>query len=361
MDKAVDEAKLTIPRKHHEVGVGSDGTSANKRLYLLEKEDVGDHLVFIWCSSHKLELAVKDAFKNVVLDSEAQQQLEKEYYLFKKATLKWRLFKRYAEIEGKRAYRYKRPAGTRWLHHQQIAIDTHLRNLKIMLSFSNEQIELPYNQTMKKEKERLEGVRHEASSLKLLIYQAVKRDVIAYLVPCSLTLEKIDLIMPEAITAIETAQKKVEELSDQAVVDEGLFPTLNKEIPPELQENQQAPVPRQTSTRGQEPDADTPITFGSYPMRGDVSRAMVQVTNSIEGTLASLSTYLADRMNDITTNPVYTAAATLLDTKTYSLKLVVDVKTVAHSLEEHFKGVLSANGFDGRHLGNVWCTYSKLK
>ena len=310
MDKAVDEAKLTIPRKHHEVGVGSDGTSANKRLYLLEKEDVGDHLVFIWCSSHKLELAVKDAFKNVVLDSEAQQQLEKEYYLFKKATLKWRLFKRYAEIEGKRAYRYKRPAGTRWLHHQQIAIDTHLQNLKIMLSFSNEQIELPYNQTMKKEKERLEGVRREASSLKLLIYQAVKRDVIAYLVPCSLTLEKIDLIMPEAITAIETAQKtveklhkKVEELGDQALVDEGLFPTLNKEILPELQENQQAPVPRQTSTRGQEPDADTPITFGSYTMRGDVSRAMVQVTNSIEGTLASLSTYLADRMNDITTNP----------------------------------------------------------
>ena len=87
-------------------------------------------------------------------------------------------------------------------------------------------------------------------------------------------------------------------------------------------------------------------------MRGDVSRAMVQVTNSIEGT------YLADRMNDITTNPVYTAAATLLDTKTYSLKLVVDVKTAAHSLEEHFKGVLSANGFDGRRLGNVWCTYS---
>ena len=63
MDKAVQEAKLTIPRKHHEIGVGSDGTSANKRLFLLEKQDVGDHLVFIWCSSHKLELAVKTLLK----------------------------------------------------------------------------------------------------------------------------------------------------------------------------------------------------------------------------------------------------------------------------------------------------------
>lgn len=134
-------------------------------------------------------MAVKDAFQNVILDSEAQRQLENEYYLFKKATLKWRLFKRYAEIEEKRAHRYKRPAGTCWLHHQHIAINTHLRNLKTMLSFSNEQIELPYNQTMKKEKERLEGVRCEASSIKLLICQAVKH-VIAYLMPCSLTLEK---------------------------------------------------------------------------------------------------------------------------------------------------------------------------
>ena len=109
---------------------------------------------------------------------------------------------------------------------------------------------------------------------------------------------------------------------------------------------------------GQEPDTDTPITFGSYTMRGDVSRAMVQVANSIEGTLASLSTYLEDRMNDITTNPLYTAAATLLDTKSYSLKLEVDVKTAAHTLEEHFEGVLSANGFDGWRLGIVSCTAS---
>ena len=360
MDKAVQEAKLTIPRKHHEIGVGSDGTSANKRLFLLEKQDVGDHLVFIWCSSHKLELAVKDAFKDVNLDWEAQQQLENEYYLFKKATLKWRLFKRYAEIEGKRPYRYKRPTGTRWLHHQEIAIDTHLRNLKTMLSFTNEQIELPYNPTMKKEKARLEGIRRESSSIKLLIYQAVKRDVVAYLVPCSLTLEKIDLILPEAITAIERGQKtvqklhkKVEELGHEAFLNEDLFPTFNKEILPELKENQQPPVPAETKTRSraQEPDSNTPVTFCSYAMRGDVSRTMVQVSESIKGILASLSTYLESRMSDITTNPLYTAAATLLDTKSYPLKPVDDVKSAAHVLEIHFDEVLSANGFDRRHLG----------
>ena len=52
-------------------------------------------------------------------------------------------------------------------------------------------------------------------------------------------------------------------------------------------------------------------TFGSYTMRGDVSCAMVQIANSIKGTLASLSMYIEDQLNDITTNPVYAAAATI--------------------------------------------------
>ena len=88
-----------------------------------------------------------------------------------------------------------------------------------------------------------------------------------------------------------------------------------------------------------------------------MSRTMVQVSESIKGILASLSTYLESQMSDITTNP-YTAAATLLDTKSYPLKLVDDVKPAAHVLELHFDEVLSANSFDRRRLGTVSCIYS---
>lgn len=54
-----------------------------------------------------MELALKDAFKNNNLDKDAQVQLNNEYYLFKKATLKWRLFKQYAEMTGVAVLRYK--------------------------------------------------------------------------------------------------------------------------------------------------------------------------------------------------------------------------------------------------------------
>ena len=122
LQNAVQCAKFTFPRKDRMIGVESDGASANRRLYGLEKTTVGNHLVFTWYLSHKLKLALHDAFKGNQLKKDAQNQLESEFYLFKKATLKWRLFKRYAEINGQVALRYKRPDGTCWVSHQLLAI-----------------------------------------------------------------------------------------------------------------------------------------------------------------------------------------------------------------------------------------------
>ena len=69
-----------------------------------------------------------------------------------------------------------------------------------MLAFTNEQIETPYNNTMKSERSHLEGIRKAACNLPLLLYQCL-----VYAFPCSLVLEKVSLLLPEAITTIETA------------------------------------------------------------------------------------------------------------------------------------------------------------
>ena len=69
-------------------GIGCDGASPNLALCVPEKEAVGDHLVFMWCLSHKLELALKDAFRDKELDKKAQEQLSSEFYLFKKCNFK---------------------------------------------------------------------------------------------------------------------------------------------------------------------------------------------------------------------------------------------------------------------------------
>ena len=83
------------------VGLESDGTNANKCLYEIEKETFRDHFVLTWCLSHKLELAMHKSYKtDTQLEKDAQLQLANEYYIFKKATLKWHLFKCYAETLG---------------------------------------------------------------------------------------------------------------------------------------------------------------------------------------------------------------------------------------------------------------------
>ena len=105
LKKVITNAKLSFPRKEQMVGVGSDSANANRRLFALEKAAVGDHLAFSWGLSHKLELALQDAFKDISLESSARNLLQEEFYIFNEATLKWHLFKQYAEIVGQTAYR----------------------------------------------------------------------------------------------------------------------------------------------------------------------------------------------------------------------------------------------------------------
>ena len=113
-----------------------------------------------------------------------------------------------------------------------------------MLTFTNEQVELPYNVTMKKEKSQLEGIRREDCNLKLLIYQAICYEIMRYTVPCSLALESASLLRPEAITQIESVIRTISKLAT-VVSNEGistlkeskLFPTLNKEVVPKLTTN----------------------------------------------------------------------------------------------------------------------------
>ena len=75
LEKASDSSNFKFNRFDRQVGIGSDGASPNLALCELEKEEFCGHLVSMWCLSHKLELALEDAFKDKELDKKAQEQL----------------------------------------------------------------------------------------------------------------------------------------------------------------------------------------------------------------------------------------------------------------------------------------------
>ena len=184
LEDANEKAKFSFNRCERETGLGSDGTNTNKRLYELEKEDVGDHLCLILCLNHKLELAVHKAFQQSSLNEDAEKQLVLTYYSSKKANLKWHLFKRHTITVGESYRRYKRPSGTHWVAHQSDALDSFLSNLACLLGYLHNQISDPYNTMMTKEGPRLEGVLSDCNDL-VIVFQAVKKHVIQLIKPTS--------------------------------------------------------------------------------------------------------------------------------------------------------------------------------
>ena len=159
----------------------------------------------------------------------------------------------------------------------------HLENPLVMLTFTNEQVEFPYNATMQKGKSRLESIRREACDLKLLIYQAIRYDIMRYTVPCSLALESASLLMPEAITQIESAIRTISKLATvvsneriSTLKKSELFPTLNKEVIPKLTPEQDSLVAAEITLRKQANEVSNqyPVGFCGNTMRGGYCRVL---------------------------------------------------------------------------------------
>ena len=81
-------------------------------------------------------------------------------------------------------------SGTRWVEHRIEALDSHLINLPILIGFCDQQISSPHNNTIKKLKSKLEGVRKSVTSVTALIFNSVKLDVLEVLWPMSKILQE---------------------------------------------------------------------------------------------------------------------------------------------------------------------------
>ena len=104
---------------------GSDGTWTNSglksELITRLKEDF-EWIVFVWCLSHRLELAMKDSLKTFM--SPVDDSLRHLYYMYKNSSknlsqLKT-LFKSLTEIYEyeTKAIKPEKSTGTRWLDHK---------------------------------------------------------------------------------------------------------------------------------------------------------------------------------------------------------------------------------------------------
>ena len=74
---------------------------------------------------------------------------------------------------------YKRLSGRRWVEYGITTLESHLHNnLPILIGFCDQQIKQPHNQTTKKLVPLLEGIRRNITSMKPLLFNSVKLDIL---------------------------------------------------------------------------------------------------------------------------------------------------------------------------------------
>ena len=125
------------------------------KIHELIKNEIGEHYLLTLCPPHKIELAIENAVELSPLNNNYNTMSTyfiNIFYLFKKANLRWRLFKRQSIFEGIPYIRYKRPSGTGWVEHQSAALYSHINNLPFFIGFCNDQILRPHNAQIKKVK-----------------------------------------------------------------------------------------------------------------------------------------------------------------------------------------------------------------
>ena len=77
-----------------------DGAPVNVKMHQLIQTELGEHYLLTLWPTHKIELAVKDVFEQLDFNNNCNKDYVNIYYLFKKANLRWRLFKRQAHFQG---------------------------------------------------------------------------------------------------------------------------------------------------------------------------------------------------------------------------------------------------------------------
>ena len=268
MENSFEKLNLIPPRKNKELGMCTDVASVNVALHRLVKEEMGEHYLLGLCPSHKVELALTDAFKESTLNDKCDEDLRNTYYLFKKENLRWRLIKRESRFMAHSYICYKRPAGTRWTEHQ---IDA-LHNLPVFIAFANQQILESYNKTIKDVGPKLQGMLKNVTQIPRVVYNFIKQDILTVNRPTTKILQRCDLLLPELITVCSTTVKTVTKLMKLVGEEKGeafkrreLFPTCCSILDQITVEEKETVTPRQT--RSDVASTSTNFSYHGYLLK----------------------------------------------------------------------------------------------
>ena len=300
------------------------------------------------CPAHKLELAIKDVFTAIGLDSKCNDNHTSIYYLFNKANLNWRLMKRQGIFMHIPVTRYKRPSGTHWVEHQVAALNLHLKNLPIFIRFCDQQILTPHNASMKLARSKRKGIRKNVCNTDRIIYCALKLDILSVIAPMSKILLEAELMSPGLISICSATLKNIvgmltifENDGSSALERSLIFPRTTDII--NLMRNEEQEIIAELETRGSVVHQEH-VSCHGYLLTGSLHDAKEQTSQKAFKILDKLKDSITARFSSIIDDPTFHAMASFLDTQKYHfVNDANDLFKEVLTIQEHFDVQLRSN------------------
>jgi len=190
------------------IGFCSDGASVmmgERRgvIALLKEQGNVNWLLSVWCLAHRLELAVKDSFKDTYMNKVVDTLIS--IYNFYKGSAK--RIKEATDIAEMMDDHFSKPSkanGTRWVEHKLLAITKLIANWKTIVMHLMSYAEDNTNRGEDRAKAR--GIVKQLLQYKFVYYMHFVKDVLSEITKVSLLFQRNDISVPSAVTILQVNQ-----------------------------------------------------------------------------------------------------------------------------------------------------------
>ncbi|KAL5019633.1 hypothetical protein ScPMuIL_002525 [Solemya velum] len=198
------------------VGYSSDGASvmmgAKKGvIQLLRDRHNAPWILAVWCLAHRLELAIKDCFKETYMDT-VIEILVSVYYFYKGSAERNKEASDIAEIMEEQFLKPDKANGTRWINHKLRAITKLLLNWKVLIIHLGNYAE--DNTNKGEDRAKAKGIIRKLRQYKLLWYLHFMKDLLNEVAKISLLFQREDINISSAVTKLQSSMVILRNLMD---------------------------------------------------------------------------------------------------------------------------------------------------
>ncbi|KAJ8307679.1 hypothetical protein KUTeg_014773 [Tegillarca granosa] len=174
-------------------------------------KETSDWILPVWCPTHRLELAIKDAFKAAYMAT-VIEMLESIYYFYKGSAKRFKEAKDIADLFGEHFTKPEKANGTRWVDHKLRAVTKLINNWHIIVTQMENYAE--DNSNRQTDRAKITGYLRKLKQHKMIWYMAFVKDVLNEISKISQLFQREDITVSSAVTKLQSAEASLRNLID---------------------------------------------------------------------------------------------------------------------------------------------------